>query len=926
MTSELNMNKYDRILRTYGIDAVNKIQSSTLYIIGLKKGYAGEICKNLALTGINTIYLVGNEVIDEDDLKCWCYTNKKIGTKCAIVLSEYIRELNSMVNTIIVDNIEVLIHNSCTVVINNSIIDTININKKCRLYHSKMVYLLCSGFAGSVFVDCIEHTVMDLTGEKKDIIQIKDIIGDIIYCGEHNLIIGDKIYIKLYDKESNIIDPMCQDTVYRVVDTNKYNFKITQYTNTIQCISTNILPPNYTFINGTAHYVMVPTTFFHMELIEQDINNITTNLNNIIKKDYNNVDKKYLYTKDIICEPVTSIMAGFASNEIIKIISHKYTVLNQWLFWSDHSIFSNYDSCEEINMCYNNIIQEIQKQNILLVGCGALGCEWLKNLTMLNYNKKSGSAGLIDIIDYDNIEHSNLTRQLLFRTKDIGTSKCKTASNVIVDINPNMNVNGYNHKLSHDDIEFTNTIIKNKMIVINALDNTIARRYVDSICFDRLLPLFESGTMGTKGNTMPIIPYLTETYSNMTDPDDSKQFPVCTIKHFPNMIIHTIHWALDYFERYNRGPIYCNKYLNNPLFLDTLTLIDRNQAIDDINYFLHNIPRNWQDCVEKSCVLFEKLFNHDIIKLLDSFPIEHKIDGKLFWSQGKKCPVPIDFTSIYALYYIKSHVNILCYIYGLNNNFTDDDIKCIILYKKINNITSNNIISDITSNNITNDITSNNIISDITSNIIPPSYNLNPIIFEKDDDNNHHIAFINSMSNCRATNYNINTISDYEAKGIAGNIIPAIATTTSTIVGLIAIELLKYNNKSIAHNIEHYRSWFINMADNTIIYSEPVPSSVFTFGNIKINGWTKFTHIENSTLDFFIKKYEKIFETKIEMILYQSTLIYSEFTNNDITMNLYDILKDIILQKDNMIQLMLISENTMMELPLISISFTPLEI
>ena len=74
------------------------------------------------------------------------------------------------------------------------------------------------------------------------------------------------------------------------------------------------------------------------------------------------------------------------------------------------------------------------------------------------------------------------------------------------------------------------------MIVINALDNTIARRYVDSICFDRLLPLFESGTMGMKCNTQPVIPYITETFSNTSDNDNEKQFPVCTIKNFPNNI------------------------------------------------------------------------------------------------------------------------------------------------------------------------------------------------------------------------------------------------------------------------------------------------------------------------------------------------------------------------------------------------------
>ena len=94
------MNKYDRMLRTYGINAAKNIQSSTVYIMGLKKGYAGEICKNLALTGINTIYLIGNEIIDSNDSKYWCYNNS-IDEKCTNVLQKYIKELNSMVNVII---------------------------------------------------------------------------------------------------------------------------------------------------------------------------------------------------------------------------------------------------------------------------------------------------------------------------------------------------------------------------------------------------------------------------------------------------------------------------------------------------------------------------------------------------------------------------------------------------------------------------------------------------------------------------------------------------------------------------------------------------------------------------------------------------------------------------------------------------------
>jgi hypothetical protein len=62
--------------------------------------------------------------------------------------------------------------------------------------------------------------------------------------------------------------------------------------------------------------------------------------------------------------------------------------------------------------------------------------------------------------------------------------------------------------------------------------------------------------------------------------------------------------------------------------------------------------------------------------------------------------------------------------------------------------------------------------------------------FEKDDDTNSHIDFIMAASNLRAINYQIKPITQFETKGIAGKIIPALSTTTSVISGLVAIEFL----------------------------------------------------------------------------------------------------------------------------------------
>lgn len=65
---------------------------------------------------------------------------------------------------------------------------------------------------------------------------------------------------------------------------------------------------------------------------------------------------------------------------------------------------------------------------------------------------------------------------------------------------------------------YTDEFFQDKTIITNALDNIVARRYVDSRCVQNKVPLLESGTLGPKGHVQVIIPYETESYGSKEDP------------------------------------------------------------------------------------------------------------------------------------------------------------------------------------------------------------------------------------------------------------------------------------------------------------------------------------------------------------------------------------------------------------------------
>ena len=149
---------------------------------------------------------------------------------------------------------------------------------------------------------------------------------------------------------------------------------------------------------------------------------------------------------------------------------------------------------------------------------------------------------------------------------------------------------------------------------------------------------------------------------------------------------------------------------------------------------------------------------------------------------------------------------------------------------------------------------------------------------EYDKDIEEHYNWMYYGSLIRGTSYEIEFPDILKVRQISGKIIPAMATTTSMVAGLISLELIKFYKKL---EIESYRSYFLNLALNQNLFSEPTPVKRETKGNMKISIWDKLTENKDMKLGELMEKYEEIFDTKISIIVSDSNIVFAPFITEE---------------------------------------------
>lgn len=412
------------------------------------------------------------------------------------------------------------------------------------------------------------------------------------------------------------------------------------------------------------------------------------------------------------------------------------------------------------------LAESVSSCRVLVVGAGGIGCELLKNLLLTGFSN-------LDVIDLDTIDVSNLNRQFLFQKKHVGRSKAQVAKESVLQFCPGASITAYHDSIMNTeyDVEF----FRKFTLVMNALDNRAARNHVNRMCLAADVPLIESGTAGYLGQVTVIKKGVTECYECQPKPTQ-KTFPGCTIRNTPSEPIHCIVWAKYLFNQ-----LFGEEDADQEVSPDTADpeaswepteAAQRANASNEDGDIKRVSTKQWAKSTGYDPVkLFNKLFKDDIRYLLTMDKLWRK----------RKPPVPLDWANLQSSEKDSTEQKIASSVLGLK----DQQILDVAGYSQLFSQSVDTLRVQISKKGDGAEL-----------------------VWDKDDP--PAMDFVTSAANLRMYIFSMNMKSRFDIKSMAGNIIPAIATTNAVISGLIVLEGLKI----LSRNLDQCRTVFLNKQPN----------------------------------------------------------------------------------------------------------------
>lgn len=140
--------------------------------------------------------------------------------------------------------------------------------------------------------------------------------------------------------------------------------------------------------------------------------------------------------------------------------------------------------------------QKLRSSKVLVVGAGGLGSPVLLYLA-------AAGVGTLGIVDYDVVDISNLQRQILHQTTDLGKNKIESAREKLNVLNPEVSVITYSEKFTEKNAA---NIIGEYDFVIDCCDNYTTKFLINDVCVREQKPYSHGAVLALRGEVMTYIP------------------------------------------------------------------------------------------------------------------------------------------------------------------------------------------------------------------------------------------------------------------------------------------------------------------------------------------------------------------------------------------------------------------------------------